>query len=135
MLIKQFCEATGLPRDTVRFYVKRGLLAPEIGCRPNNRYQVFDATQVERARLIKAAQRLGFSLRQIAVLAESYGAEEIGSEAKMAVLRGQIAGLAEQERELRRMRLYLAAKLNWVENGETGSPPGFPQKNWRAKGA
>lgn len=125
MLIKQFCEATGLPRDTVRFYVKRGLLTPEIGCRSGNRYQVFDAAQVERAKLIKTAQRLGFSLKQIADLGRRYDAEEIGSEAKKAVLRAQIEGIAEQERELRQMRRYLTSKLSWVEAGETGSPPRF----------
>jgi MerR family copper efflux transcriptional regulator len=125
MLIKQFCEATGLPRDTVRFYVKRGLLRPEIGSRPGNQYQVFDETQVERATLIKTAQQLGFTLRQIADLGERYDAQEVGSEAKAAVLRAQIDGIAQQERELRRMRLYLSAKLSWVENGEIGLPPRF----------
>lgn len=125
MLIKQFCEATGLPRDTVRFYVKRGLLTPDIGSRPGNRYQVFDDAQVERAKLIKTAQRLGFTLKQIAELGERYDAEDVGSQAKVAVLRAQIHGIAQQERELRRMRTYLTAKLSWVENGETGSPPTF----------
>ena len=55
MLIKGFCEATGLSRDTVRFYVRRGLLSPAIGSGAGNRYQVFDAAQVERAKVIKAA--------------------------------------------------------------------------------
>ncbi len=31
MLIQEFCRATGLTRDTVRFYVRQGLLAPTIG--------------------------------------------------------------------------------------------------------
>ncbi len=132
MLIKQFCEATGLPRDTVRFYVKRGLLTPEIGSRPGNRYQVFDGAQVERVKLIKTAQRLGFSLKQIADLGERYDAEEIGSDAKLAVLRAQIDGIAEQERELRQLRKYLMAKLSWVENGEKGQSPKFIDDRKRA---
>lgn len=128
MLIKAFCEATDLPRDTVRFYVRRGLLKPSIGSRPGNRYQVFDAAQVERAKLIRAAQRLGFTLKQIAELGKRYDAEEVGSEAKMAVLRVQVAQLAAQERELRRVRKYLAAKLNWVEGGEVGAMPSFDER-------
>ena len=135
MLIKQFCEATGRPRDTVRFYVKRGLLTPEIGCRPGNRYQVFDAAQVERAKLIKTAQRLGFSLKQIADLGERYDAEEIGSEAKKAVLRAQIDDIAKHEREFRQMRKYLSAKLSWVEDGETGLPPSFVGGQTHARSA
>jgi MerR family transcriptional regulator, copper efflux regulator len=31
MLISEFTRATGLSRDTVRFYVRRGLLAPLAG--------------------------------------------------------------------------------------------------------
>jgi len=125
MLIKQFCEATELPRDTVRFYIKRGLLKPEVGCGAGNRYQVFDNAQVERAKLIKLAQRLGFTLKQIADLGQRYDAKDIGPEAKMAILREQIDGIAEQERQLKKMRKYLTAKFRWIEDGETGSPPTF----------
>ncbi|MEJ1935686.1 MerR family transcriptional regulator [Nostoc sp. NIES-2111] len=128
MLIKEFCAATELPRDTVRFYVKRGLVKPSIGSRPGNRYQVFDAAQVERATLIKAAQRLGFSLRQIAELGNRYEASGAGSEAKKAVLRDQIARVSEQERELRKVRAYLSAKLAWLESGEIGEPPRFERQ-------
>lgn len=123
--MKQFCEATGLSRDTVRFYVRRGLLAPERGSRPGNRYQVFDAAQVERARLVRMAQRLGFSLREIAALAETYSAEASGREGKTSVLRAQIAHLADQERQMRQMRMYLTAKLSWVEGAELGPEPVF----------
>jgi DNA-binding transcriptional MerR regulator len=135
MLIKQFCEASGLPRDTVRFYVKRGLLTPEIGRRPGNRYQIFDAEQVERAKLIKTAQRLGFSLKQIAELAKLYDARDIGSEAKKSLLRTQIDSIAEKEQELAHMRKYLSAKLSWVEKGEVGKPPSFSENNFGARAA
>lgn len=123
MLIKAFCEATGLPRDTVRFYVRRGLLSPAIGSGAGNRYQVFDAVQVERAKVIKAAQRLGFSLKEIAAMGTRYAGAGFGSEQKAAVLRAQIARLVEQERELRKVRAYLEAKLRWVARGERGDPP------------
>ncbi len=125
MLIKQFCEATALSRDTVRFYVKRGLLKPDVGSSTGNRYQVFPAAEVERAKLIKAAQRLGFSLRQIAELGKAYDSEPVGSNEKMSVLRAQIAQITEQEDELRRVRMYLNAKLRWVEHGEVGPTPIF----------
>lgn len=123
MLIKAFCEATGLPRDTVRFYVKRGLLSPAVGSSAGNRYQVFDTAQVERAKVIRAAQRLGFSLKEIAAMGKVYDSAKFGAEQKAAVLRSQIARLAEQERELRKVRAYLAAKLRWVAAGEVGEPP------------
>jgi len=125
MLIKKFCEATGLPRDTVRFYVKRGLLKPTIGARSGNRYQHFDAAQVERARLIRAAQGLGFTLRQIAELAKDYEDGALLPDEKADVLRAQLAQIAARERDLRAMRHYLEAKLDWLESGEVGAPPAF----------
>lgn len=125
MLIKQFCEATGLPRDTVRFYVKRGLLKPTIGSASGNRYQHFDAAQVERAMLIRSAQGLGFTLRQIAELAKDYEHEAFSVEDKAGVLRAQLAQITARERDLREMRRYLEAKLRWLEAGASGAQPAF----------
>ncbi|HEV2605611.1 MAG TPA: MerR family transcriptional regulator [Microvirga sp.] len=123
MLIKEFCEATGLPRDTVRFYVKQGLLTPEVGSRRSNRYQVFSAEEVERAKLIKVAQRLGFTLKEIARLAEAYENQSLTRERKADVLRSQLATLGEQAKLLDSMRAFLTAKLAWLEGGEVGPPP------------
>lgn len=127
MLIKQFCETTGLPRNTVRFYVKRGLLKPTIGSGSGNRYQHFDAAQVERAMLIRSAQGLGFTLRQIAELAKDYEQETLSSEDRAGVLRAQLAQVTARERDLRQMRQYLQAKLVWLETGELGAQPTFGQ--------
>lgn len=147
MLIQEFCEATGLSRDTVRFYVKRGLLTPAIGARsgsaipspershvrgrterPTNRYQVFDAGQVERARLIRAAQGLGFTLAEIAELASAYEAGALTRTKKVALLRVHLAALDERALRLRAVRRYLSDKLKWVEEGERGAPPTTPAK-------
>lgn len=147
MLIQEFCEATGLSRDTVRFYVKRGLLTPTIGARsvdatpttrstsvpgrsqpPTNRYQVFDAAQVERARLIRAAQGLGFTLAEIADLASAYDAGGLTRAKKVAVLRAHLAALDERAMRLRAVRRYLNEKLQWVEAGERGAPPATPAR-------
>lgn len=123
MLIKEFCQTTGLSRDTVRFYVKRGLLRPHIGARQSNRYQVFDAVHVERARLIKSAQRLGFTLKDIAALQRAYEARGLTPERKAEALRAQLAEIDERTRVIRAVRGFLAAKLRWVEGGEVGNPP------------
>ena len=126
MLIQQFCEATGLSRDTVRFYVKRGLLRPAIA--DGNRYQIFDTAQVDRARLIRAAQGLGFTLTEIADLATAYEAGALTRAKKQAILRAHLAALDERAARLREVRRYLAAKLRWVEAGERGVPPSAPRQ-------
>ncbi len=131
MLIQEFCRATGLGRDTVRFYVKRGLLTPAVGAGPkggvpSNRYQVFDAALVERARLIRAAQGLGFTLREIAALAAAYERGGLTPRAKAEVLRAHLAALDARAERLDALRGYLAAKLRWVEAGQRGAPPPVP---------
>jgi DNA-binding transcriptional MerR regulator len=137
MLIQEFCRATGLGRDTVRFYVKRGLLTPAVGAVrggspggpvpgvPSNRYQVFDAAQVERARLIREAQALGFTLAEIAALAAAYERGALTAARRAEVLRAHLAALDARAARLDVLRDYLGAKLRWVEAGERGAAPSF----------
>ena len=71
MLISEFARAADLSPDTVRFYVKRGLLQPEAGRRGGaNPYQEFSQADVATARLVRIAQSLGFTLGEIAALIE-----------------------------------------------------------------
>lgn len=59
-------RAAGVNVETIRFYQRRGLLA-----QPQRRYgsvRRYAADAVARVRFIKAAQRLGFSLEEIADL-------------------------------------------------------------------
>ncbi len=145
MLIKEFCEATGLSRDAVRFYVKRGLLSPAIGAcgaerasarrrnatsgrllPPTNRYQVFDAAQVERASQIRVAQELGFTLAEISELASAYTSGRLTRTKKVAILRAHLDALDERARRLRVLRRFVADKLQWLEAGEVGPTPTTP---------
>ena len=61
MLISEFARAAGLSRDTVHFYVRRGLLTPLAGNKGgSNPYQVFTNEHVQMARTIRMAQSLAF---------------------------------------------------------------------------
>jgi DNA-binding transcriptional MerR regulator len=134
MLIGEFCRATGLGRDTVRFYIRRGLLKPERGHGPGNDYQVFSAGQVQRVRLIRAAQSLGFTLKEIAALAEAYERDDMTREARSALLRERVAALDEQAQRLNDMRAYLIAKIQWLEGGESGpAPAALPSRRGMGK--
>lgn len=132
MLMQQFCEATGLSRDTVRFYIKKGLLSPTVGSvsssgHASNRYQVFDTAQIERAGLIRSAQMIGFSLSEIAELAADYEQGRLTAARKAEIIRTQLTLLAERAAKIAALRAYLGAKLDWVEGGERGAPPTLPQ--------
>src|SRR5437870_10963875 len=67
----QVAGRAGVNRETLRYYERRGLLpAPP---RRSSGYRAYPLETVERVRLIKWAQGLGFTLRQIGELARIPG--------------------------------------------------------------
>nr|WSW47254.1 MerR family transcriptional regulator [Streptomyces sp. NBC_01001] len=65
----QVAEAAGVNIQTLRYYERRGLLAePE---RSNGGHRLYDEDAVTALRVIKAAQRLGFTLDEVAELLEA----------------------------------------------------------------
>ena len=62
MQIGDLAAATGLSRDTLRFYEKRGLLAPRRG---GNGYRDYPPEAVQWMRYVRIAQSLGFTLAEI----------------------------------------------------------------------
>lgn len=124
MQISEFSRAAGLSPDTVRFYVKRGLLKPDTGVRGgSNPYQIFTRDHVEAAKLIRLAQSLGFTLREIAAIADELGAAGLPRKRKIALLRERLAALEEKATHIARMTTYLRAKIAWLETGERGPVP------------
>ncbi len=128
MLISEFARATGLSRDTVRFYVRLGLLQPQAAEKGGRRpYQVFVAKDVQAARIIRVAQSLGMPLKEIAGIAKERREGRMTRKRSAEILRGQLATLDEKAVELRAMTAYLRAKIAWVEEGETGSLADFDE--------
>jgi MerR family copper efflux transcriptional regulator len=62
----QVAERAGVHRETLRYYERRGLIPPPP--RRLSGYRQYPAETVERVRLIKWAQGLGWSLREITQL-------------------------------------------------------------------
>lgn len=122
MRIAEFCRQAGLTRDAVRLYVKLGLIRPAVD---PNRYQRFTRADLERVALIRIAQQLGFTLRQIVALSREYEAGSMDAGRKLAVMRRQLEAVEEQARHVRTMRKYLRAKIAWLEGGERGPEPGI----------
>ncbi|WP_431682332.1 MerR family transcriptional regulator [Kitasatospora sp. KL5] len=65
----QVAEAAGVNIQTLRYYERRGLL-PDPGRSPGG-HRVYDDRAVTVLRVIKAAQRLGFTLDEVAELLEA----------------------------------------------------------------
>lgn len=66
LTIGAFAKAAGVNVETIRFYQRKGLLAePQ---RPHGGIRRYGQPDVARLRFVKTAQRLGFSLDEIAEL-------------------------------------------------------------------
>jgi MerR family transcriptional regulator, copper efflux regulator len=135
MLISEFARATGLSRDTVRFYVRRGLLKPLSGNKGgSNPYQVFTPEHVQMARTIRMAQSLGFSLREITALNAEYQARRMTPARGAEIMRWQLARLEEKAAHVAAMIGYIHAKLAWYEAGGKGPEPNFTDYEGAATG-
>lgn len=122
MHIGTFERETGLPRTTIRFYERLGLLTPGESAKGSG-YRFYGEEHVERVRLVKLAQSLGFSIREIRDLMDAYEKQSLTTEAKKRILAEKVAEIDGKLAALAAMRGYLAAKIAWIDNGETGPAP------------
>jgi MerR family mercuric resistance operon transcriptional regulator len=66
LTIGEFAASAGVNVETIRFYQRKGLLTePD---RPYGRIRRYGDAEVSRVRFVKSAQRLGFSLDEVAEL-------------------------------------------------------------------
>ncbi|MGK5023837.1 MerR family transcriptional regulator [Janthinobacterium sp. RB2R34] len=108
MRIGAMAQATGLSRDTLRFYEKRGLLRARRGA---NGYRDYPPEALDWLRYLRTAQELGFTLAEIEADMPLLGAPDTPETAallhaaltrKLASIDARIAGLARLRGELAR---------------------------------
>jgi DNA-binding transcriptional MerR regulator len=84
----QVARAAGVNQQTLRYYERRGLLDPPD--RTPGGHRLYPAETVTVLRVVKAAQRLGFSLEEVIDLLEAgrhrhHGAADVGLAQRAAV--------------------------------------------------
>ena len=124
MLISEFARATGLSTDTVRFYVRLGLLRPSMSALGGrNAYQLFTEGDVRAVGVIRLSQAAGLSLKEIVALSEERRAGRMTRRRRIEVVGAQIERLDARMAELRAMAKYLRLKCDWLASGEHGPEP------------
>jgi MerR family copper efflux transcriptional regulator len=112
MLISEFSKLVSFPTDTVRFYVRLGLLKPAFtekgGRRP---YAVFSPRDIVQAARIRNLQLVGYSLREIASLIEADQDQSLGPERSKALLNDQLSKLAQRRDDLEAMIAVVKARI------------------------
>ena len=124
MLISEFVRRTGLAGETVRYYVRFGLLQPQAtnkgGSHP---YLMFTNDDVHSADVIRVGQALGLSLREIAELRKARRSGDLPRKKRIALMKDQLARLEVKSAELERLKTYVRAKIIWQQGGEKGDEP------------
>lgn len=99
LTIGVFAKAAGVNVETIRFYQRKGLL-PEPD-KPYGSVRRYGEADVTRVRFVKSAQRLGFSLDEIAELLRLEDCTHCEvSEHKLKDVREKLADLARMEAAL-----------------------------------
>ena len=129
MLIAEFAKAADLPRDTVRYYEKLGLLRPVTAHGTGNSYRHYDSSDVERAVLIKLGQALGFTLREIKELMLQWESDSLTDQMKIAVMQQKLQEIDLRIRGLNDVKRYFKAKIQWIQGGSQDKPPAFKGKS------
>ncbi|MBS1087280.1 MerR family transcriptional regulator [Gluconobacter sphaericus] len=124
MLIGEFSRRTGLGTATIRFYIRRRLLAPETGrSGGRNPYAQFTERDVQIAAMIRFGQSLGMSLKEIAEVNDEMQQVGLSRERSVELMDIQLQAIERKAADLIIMADYLRAKRDWIAAGKSGDEP------------
>ena len=107
-------EAAGVGVQTLHYYERRGLVAPQ--ARTGGGYREYGEAEVRRVRAIKRAQALGFTLTEIRELIAIADARR-PSRRVGALAQGKLAEIDARMKDLRRMRTALRGAVEACDCG------------------
>lgn len=104
--IGRFAAAAGVNVETIRFYQRKGLLSEPT--RPYGQIRRYGEADVARVTFVKSAQRLGFSLEEIAALLQLEDGTHcdearVMAEEKLEDVRAKLRDLRRIESTLKRL--------------------------------
>jgi len=108
MRIGQLATATGLSRDALRFYEKRGLL---VARRSSNGYREYAPEAAQWLRYIRTAQSLGFTLAEIEADLPLLSAQSGSAPMLRDALRRKLEDIDRRVEGLVQLRAELARRL------------------------
>lgn len=118
LTVGELAKATGVHVETVRYYQRRGLLAT-----PERRYGTirrYTDADHDRLRFIRRAQRLGFTLEEIAQLLALDALRD--RDQARALAESKVADLDARIADLRAMRRVLVERIAYCARGRSAEP-------------
>ena len=112
--IGELASAAGVPRSTVRYYERAGLLRPQQ--RSASNYRLYSEDDLRRLRFIRAAQATGFTLADVTQLLRPAPCAKV-----QHLIEDRLAHVAARMKELRHVQKVLRQSLDLCrEHAETG---------------
>lgn len=111
MLINEVARLAGMSKDGIRHYEEMGLICSSPRQAGSRIYRDYDASVLETIEHVRQAQRLGFSLAEIAPLLKAYRSAEPTPEQTIEFLDARLKVIRNKIAELREVEAFIQAKL------------------------
>lgn len=114
MRIGELARQCGVTASRIRFYEAQGILPAAV--RGANGYRDYPPNTAEAITLVLQAQRLGFSLKEIADAAPAGGLDTLNCDQILGLLRRKRAAIRRQIKELGALAEAIDASIRDFEN-------------------
>jgi DNA-binding transcriptional MerR regulator len=118
MLIGELSKKTGLSRDTIRFYEKKGLIEIPKKLRRENNYKEYPENILNKLNLIMKVKELGFTLQEIETFFELWGEENASCENLVYTLENKVKQIDLKMERLHQLRERLQESLHKCQTSE-----------------
>ncbi|HEX6222958.1 MAG TPA: MerR family transcriptional regulator [Chryseolinea sp.] len=118
MLIGELVERTGLTKDTIRFYEKKGLITLGRGSRRDNNYKEYSEQVLHKLVLIRKLKDLGFTLKEVGTFLELWRDEDASCQNLKYTLEDKITVISEQIKQLSELKGRLTESLTKCNNDD-----------------
>lgn len=108
MKIGELAVASGVSRDTLRFYEKRGLIRPARG---TNGYRDYPEEAAIIVSFVRMAQKLGFTLSEIGAELPALDGGSISQQRIVDILSGKLDAIDRRIADMQDLRARLATML------------------------
>ncbi|SES06116.1 transcriptional regulator, MerR family [Vreelandella subterranea] len=135
MKVSELAKRGGVTAETVRHYTREQLLAPKR--HPDNGYQLYSATDLERLHFIQRARKLGFSVAEILDILAHADHGDSPCPLVRDLLANRLPQIRAQIRELEALAQRMEQALESWQHMPDGTPDGhslcrliesFPEK-------
>ena len=116
MLIGEISNRTGLSRDTIRFYEKKGLIKVSRTDSEWNNYKNYNARNLNRLILIKKAKGFGFTLNEICEILELYEIDSASCSTLLTKVNKKIAEIDKKIKQLQDVKKMIIDKVSDASN-------------------